>query len=86
LIHSSSFLTPQKTPQKIPRKILTELEAKILGEIKKDPHISRIRIANVLKLSEYTVKEYLEKLKHKEVIERIGPAKGGYWRVRKDDE
>lgn len=78
--------TPQKTPRKTPRKILTELEAKILGEIKKDPHISRIRIANVLKLSEYTVKEYLEKLKHKEVIERIGPAKGGYWRVRKDDE
>ena len=78
--------TTWKTPQKTPRKILTELEAKILGEIKKDPHISRIRIANVLKLSEYTVKEYLEKLKHKEVIERIGPAKGGYWRVRKDDE
>lgn len=48
--------TIQKTPQKTPRKILTELEAKILGEINKDPHISRIRIANVLKLSEYTVK------------------------------
>lgn len=85
-LSETTWKTPQKTPQKTPRKILTELEAKILGEIKKDPHISRIRIANVLKLSEYTVKEYLEKLKHKEVIERIGPAKGGYWRVKKDDE
>jgi len=27
------------------------------------------------------VKEYLEKLKKKKIIKRIGPAKGGYWEV-----
>jgi len=72
--------TPQKTPQKT---ILTALELKIFNKIKENPSISRKQIAIELKISPYTVKEYLEKLKKKEVIKRVGPAKGGYWEVLK---
>ncbi len=74
--------TTQKTPQKTPQKILTGLEEKILNEIRNDSRISRKRIAKVLEINEYTVKEYLEKLVQKRVIERVGPAKGGYWEVK----
>ena len=73
----------RKTPQKTPQKILTELERRILDEIKKNASISRNSIARNLNLSPYTVKEYLEKLKKKKVIRRVGPDKGGYWEVLK---
>jgi len=73
--------TTQKTPQKTPQKILTGLETKILNEIIKNPRISRREIANILKISPDTVKEYLEKLKKKKVIKRIGPDRGGCWMV-----
>ena len=75
-----------ESPQKTPQKMLTELEAKILEEIKREPSSSMMRIAEVLKISQYTVKEYMEKLKQKNVIERIGADRGGYWRVKDDGE
>jgi len=73
--------TPLKTPQKTPLKILTDLEKNILNEIVKNPSVSRNEIAKSLDISSYTVKEYLEKLKRKKIIERVGSARGGYWEV-----
>ncbi len=73
--------TPQKTPQKTPQ--ITELERRILDEIERKPGISRNEIADALKLSPETIKEYIEKLKDKGVLRRIGPDKGGYWEVLK---
>ena len=71
------FNTPQKTPQ----KILTGLENKILKAIISNPRTSRREIAEILKLGQDTVKEYLERLKKKKIIKRVGPAKGGYWKL-----
>ncbi|HID26648.1 MAG TPA: ArsR family transcriptional regulator [Methanosarcinales archaeon] len=31
------------------------------------------------------VQKHLNKLKEKGILERIGPAKGGYWRIVEDD-
>ena len=73
--------TPQKTPQKTTQKILTGLEGKVLDAIINDPSVSRNGIALVLSISPDTVKEYLERLKQKGVIKRIGPARGGHWEV-----
>jgi len=70
-----------KTPQKTPQKILTELERRILNEIVKNQRISRREIARKLLISEDTVKEYLEKLKKKKIIRRVGPPRGGYWEI-----
>ncbi len=68
--------TPQKTPQKP-----TELEQKILGSIKKKPTITREEIAKELNITSDTVKEYLEKLKNKELLSRVGGRKHGYWEI-----
>ncbi|CEG11834.1 hypothetical protein MSIBF_A1730003 [groundwater metagenome] len=40
-----------------------------------------MEIAEILKLNQDTVKEYLDKLKKKKVIKRFGPDKGGYWEI-----
>ncbi len=74
-----------ETTQKTPQRILTGLETKILNEIIKNPRISRREIANILKISPDTVKEYLEKLKKKKVIKRVGPDRGGYWMVSEEE-
>lgn len=68
------YRTPQKTP-------LTKLEQQIYDQVNKDNRISRARIAENLKISPDTVKEYIEKLKNKGWIKRHGPAKGGHWEV-----
>jgi ATP-dependent DNA helicase RecG len=73
------------TPLKTPLKILTELEKNVLNAINNDTSISRTGIARALNISPDTVKEYLERLKRKGVIKRIGPAKGGYWEVIEDE-
>ena len=73
--------TGKTTPQKTPQKTLTDLETKVLKEIINNPNTSRREIAEILKLNQDTVKEYLDKLKKKKVIKRVGPDKGGYWEI-----
>lgn len=70
--------TPQKTPQKP-----TELEQKILDIIRKKPTITREEIAKELNVSQDTIKEYLEKLKSKRLLMRVGGRKQGYWEILK---
>ena len=68
-----------------PQVGLTKLEAKIIAEIKKDNKISRRQIASNLRIKPDTVKEYLNKLKDKRVLRRIGKTSGGYWFVNYKD-
>ena len=70
-----------ETPQKTTQKVVARLEQDILNEIKKKPPITRNQIADNLKISPETVKEYLAKLKQKDLLRRVGPDKGGYWEV-----
>jgi ATP-dependent DNA helicase RecG len=76
-------LTPQVAPQVAPQVILTELETKILKEIKKYPQISRKKIAENLMIKSDTVKEYIARLKKKNVIKRIGKTSNGFWEILK---
>lgn len=55
----------------------------ILNYIGTNNHITAEQIAKIMKVTERTVQRYLEKLKEKGFIERIGPDKGGYWKVLK---
>src|SRR3989344_824584 len=74
-------VTPQDTPQDTPHVNLTELEQKILKEIKKNVKISRQELSGKLNISSDTVKEYLERLKKVGVIRRIGKTSAGYWHL-----
>jgi len=82
---------PPKEPSKEPPKEilqehLSELEQKILAELKRNGTATRNDIARSLGISPDTVKEYLERLKKKNAIRRIGGRRYGSWEVTVDDE
>jgi len=83
-VFSTPLKTPPKTPLKTPLEGLTKLERKIFEQLAKDRAISTPQIARKLNLSADTVKEYINKLKKKSFVKRIGPARGGYWEVLPD--
>ncbi|MBS3121472.1 winged helix-turn-helix transcriptional regulator [Candidatus Woesearchaeota archaeon] len=54
----------------------------MIYEIKKNPKISRKGLAVKLRISIDTVKEYLEKLKQKKALKRIGKTSAGHWEIK----
>ena len=78
-IGSNWFRVVFKRKVRFPEKTLD----KILYLIKNNPQITIKQIAEFLKISDRAVKKWLQKLKKEKKIERIGPAKGGYWKVLK---
>lgn len=79
--------TPIKTPTKTPMKAedqdvyLTGLEDKIFKQIQTDNHITFENIATNLSISRNTVIEYVNKLKSKGVLKRVGSRRGGHWEI-----
>jgi predicted HTH transcriptional regulator len=67
--------TPQKTPQKTPDAIVNLLGAQ--------PELSFAEIAAILGKSESAIKRAIRKLRELGRLARIGPKKGGRWRVIK---
>ena len=61
---------------------LGENEKGILALIKDDRKISIVDIAEKLGISTTAVENNIKKLKDKGLVERKGPAKGGYWSVK----
>ena len=64
-----TFPTTQKTVEKI------------LDAIKSNPKITQNVLAEIAGLTRRGIEWNLAKLKEKGIIKRIGPAKGGYWKV-----
>lgn len=74
----------QKSSQKGGQKLdvfITPKQDSVLALIYLKPDISRAEIARQLKINESAVQKHLTNLKTKGIIERVGPAKGGYWKV-----
>ncbi len=74
-------ITPPITPSINEKVAITELELKIFNLIKANQKITRKQIAEELGIGFYTVKEYVNKLKKKGFISRIG-TKNGYWLLK----
>jgi ATP-dependent DNA helicase RecG len=69
-------VTPPITPP------ITELVQKIIDMVGLKSTITRKELAEILEVGMDTVKEYLEKLKHKGVLMRIGNNRSGYWKIK----
>ncbi len=83
---SNNANTTQKNyPEKLPRKTTQKISAiqiRIVDFLRYNPKASRGEIAtHISSISEDGVKYHLKVLQNKAVIERIGPDKGGYWKV-----
>jgi ATP-dependent DNA helicase RecG len=69
--------TPVKTPVKAPVKT----PGKILSLIKKNPSLTIPELAEKMKKSESAVERTVRKLRESKHLKRIGPDKGGHWKV-----
>ncbi len=71
-----------KTTQKTAQKITHKTTRKIVTLIMKNPKVSRRELSQLVGISEDGVKFQLDKLKRKGIIERVGPDRGGYWKIK----
>ncbi|MGH8508632.1 MAG: ATP-binding protein, partial [Gammaproteobacteria bacterium] len=73
--------TPGKTPGKPPRKTPRKMPAAILELLKEEPDLSIPELAIRLHKSESAIERAIRRLRESGRLERIGPAKGGSWKV-----
>lgn len=64
---------------------LVESQKKILKLVKENSHISKAELSAKIGISTTAIDKNIEKLKQKGLIKRIGPDKGGYWEIQKED-
>ncbi len=76
-IRESKKSVPKSVPKNVPLKRVDE----IINLIKKDKNITILQIADLLSVSDKTIKRDITKLKNENKIVRVGGLKGGYWKV-----
>jgi ATP-dependent DNA helicase RecG len=54
---------------------------KIVELVFGNQYISASEMAEVIGITERAVEKQLAKLKEKDIIDRVGPDKGGYWKI-----
>jgi ATP-dependent DNA helicase RecG len=54
---------------------------KIVQFIKESPEITIPQLASLMEITERSIERSIQKLQKENKIERVGPAKGGHWRV-----
>jgi ATP-dependent DNA helicase RecG len=64
---------------------LSDIETSILKSITANPSIGRDELAESIAKTTRTVQRYLNDLKKKNVIQRIGSSKSGYWEIIASD-
>ena len=72
----------EKVTEKVAEKV-TENQRMVLQKIINKPTASAEELASILGISLRKTKENIAKLKAKGILKRIGPDKGGYWKVKK---
>ena len=60
----------------------TKSRDKIIALLSEDGELSAVALAEKIGISAKAVEKHLANLKADGIIERIGPAKGGYWKVK----
>lgn len=68
-------------PSEEGRKKMTKSREKIIGLLTEDGKLSAVALAEKVGITAKAVEKHLARLKAEGIIERIGPAKGGRWKV-----
>ena len=71
---------PDKVSDKVPDR-----EKQLLMLLAEDPGYTKPVLAEKMSISRKTVGEYLKLLKDKGIIERIGSARNGYWKIKEKE-
>lgn len=72
-----------KRPGKTVEKTVEKNREKILAFIKDNPYITARDLAEKTKLSRRGIEWNIQHLKQKGILKRVGPAKGGHWKIIK---
>ena len=80
IIRVSNGVT-DKVPDGVPDKV-SDREKQLLMLLTEDPGYTKPVLAEKMSVSRKTVGEYLKSLKDKGIIERIGSARNGYWKIK----
>ena len=62
---------------------LVESQKEIIRLISKDSYISKQELSKKIGISTTAIDKNISKLKQKGLLKRVGPAKGGYWKITK---
>lgn len=76
----------EKVNDRVNKKVnerVTDPEEKVLQLLSIDPGYTVSKLAEKLSVSRKTIAAHLKKLKEKGIIERVGSARSGYWKIRK---
>jgi len=76
-----TFTRTKKVTKKVTKRV-TENQKKILNNIEENPYITTQQLSEKVGISDRKIKENIKKLKANNILERIGPAKGGYWKIK----
>jgi ATP-dependent DNA helicase RecG len=79
----SSGQIVQVTTKKLSVKMSEKMSEKILRLIGENNSVTTEEIASLLGKSTRTIERQIKQLKEQGKIERIGPDKGGYWKIIK---
>ena len=60
----------------------TKSRDKVIALLSEDGKLSAVALAEKIGISAKAIEKHLANLKAEGIIERIGPAKGGYWKIR----
>lgn len=72
----------EKVTEGVTEKV-TENQAKILDMLKRNNTMTVVELSDSLSISRKSILENISKLKSKKLLRRIGPAKGGRWKILK---
>ena len=82
--------TQKNYPEKLPRKTtqkISDIQVRIVDFLRNNPMASRGSIAVYINdITEDGIKYHLQALQDKGIIKRIGPDKGGYWKVLSENK
>jgi ATP-dependent DNA helicase RecG len=62
---------------------LSQNQRKILDAIRKNKDITQLELSIIVDINEKNIRNNIAKLKNKGLLQRIGPDKGGYWKILK---
>ena len=80
-----AFFTATFQRPKTREKTRVKTREKTIDLIKNNPKITSAELAEILEITVKGIEWNIKKLKEEGIIKRIGPTKGGYWEIIKNE-
>lgn len=76
----------EKSREKSGEKSGEKSREKIINIIRDNPTVTQLELSNMLQISTKAIEKHIKNLREDGIIRRVGPDKGGHWKVCKRQE